>query len=207
VLKLRSQKCSAIVLSCPFSRLMHGLATSQPVLKTGFFFAVKVSRQMKQIELRGKYGQGKFAIVDDVDYEHLVKIKWYANLDGYAVKRSRWSSESALMHRYLMGTPDGLQVDHINGDRLDNRRCNLRLCNTAQNNRNMRPGARKGSSRFKGVHWCTTRRKWCAMIKDDHRRYNLGRFSSEIEAARAYDRKASELFGEFFRPNFPEEAI
>lgn len=164
---------------------------------------------MKKIELRGKRGEGKHAIVDDEDYDFLIQYKWYANLDGYAVMNHFLleDGQSALMHRLLMGTPYNLQIDHINGDRLDNRRCNLRICNTAQNNQNMRPGARHGTSQFKGVHWCATRHKWCAMIKGDYRRYNLGRFDSEIEAARAYDRKAAELFGEFFRPNLPQESI
>lgn len=162
---------------------------------------------MKKIVLRGKYGFGKIALVDDEDYESLSIRKWWVNADGYAITRARRGrgSPMVLMHRLLLCPPANLQVDHINGNRLDNRRCNLRLCNTAQNNQNMRPGAREGSSRFKGVHWHKEARKWCATIKGKDRRYNLGLFPNEEDAARAYDRKAAELFGEFFRPNLPEE--
>lgn len=158
---------------------------------------------MKRIEMRGKHGVGKVAIVDDEDYELLSSRKWWANADGYAIARagSGRKSPSILMHRLLLNPPRHLQIDHINGNRLDNRRCNLRLCNTAQNNQNMRPGARKGSSQFKGVHWCNERHKWCATIKGANRRYNLGRFDNEEDAARAYDCKAAELFGEFAKFN------
>lgn len=161
----------------------------------------------KAVYFSGEKGKGKFAIVDDADYELVKNIRWFMNNDGYAIGRAVRGSggKNKLMHRFIMDAPPEFQVDHVNGDRLDNRRENLRFCDTRLNNRNMRPGARGGSSRFKGVHFCNEKKKWTATIKGVDRRYHLGRFDDEIEAARAYDAKAKELFGEFFRPNLPEE--
>jgi AP2 domain/HNH endonuclease len=164
----------------------------------------------KQVWLSGGKGAGKFAVVDDADYDLVSSRLWQLNADGYAMgyvgyDKVKKRGITKLMHRFIMNAPDGTQVDHIDGDRLNNQRSNLRFCDTRLNNRNMRPGARKGTSQYKGVAYDRSRSKWMAMVKDENRRYNLGRFTTEIEAARAYDRKAKELFGEFFRPNLPEE--
>lgn len=158
----------------------------------------------QKVYLNGKAGAGKYALVDDKDYELVSRYRWFLNQDGYAISgRKRRSDKSILMHRMVMNTPTGMLTDHKNQDKLDNRRENLRICNTSENNRNMRPGARGGSSRFTGVYFCKTRKLWVAMIKGESKRYNLGRFATEIEAALAYDRKAYELHGEYFSPNLP----
>ena len=104
-----------------------------------------------------------------------------------------------------MQAPDGMVVDHIDGNSLNNRRSNLRICTPRQNTAN-RAKTRNGTSRFKGVHFCTRDRKWRAQIGVDGARRFIGDFDDEVEAARAYDRKAAELFGEFAYLNFPEEA-
>ncbi|MCP4571462.1 MAG: endonuclease [bacterium] len=108
------------------------------------------------------------------------------------------------MHRLVMRAQPGTIVDHINGDRFDNRRVNLRFCTNAENLRNM--AIRGGSSRYKGVHLCPTHRgkkKWRAQINRRGRRTFLGYFRTEAEAARCYDFAAVECFGEFARLNFP----
>jgi hypothetical protein len=89
------------------------------------------------------------------------------------------------MHREVLGlaADDSRVVDHVNRDRLDNRRSNLRLLSAAENAQNQGP-ARGSTSRFRGVHWCASRRKWVARVKIDGRHRNLGRFDDELEAAR-----------------------
>ena len=104
------------------------------------------------------------------------------------------------MHNVIAGAP---QVDHVNGDGLDNRRANLRPASTAQNARNRsRPSTNR--SGFKGVSWVRDRGHWRAGIKVDGRSLNLGSFADPVEAAKAYDEAARRLHGKFARPNFPE---
>ncbi len=93
-------------------------------------------------------------------------------------------------------------IDHINGDRSDNRLCNLRSCTVAQNSQNKLVLA-SGSSRFRGVSWNVSKRKWQAKIRANGRIIHLGRFHDEIAAARAYDAAAREFHREFAIVNFP----
>jgi hypothetical protein len=110
------------------------------------------------------------------------------------------NGKSVAMHRMLMSPPRGMLVDHIDGNGLNNCRSNLRLCTRKQNRRNTRPQHK--SSRFLGV----IRRgyRYLAKITHNGRTQHLGTFTNEIEAARARDRKARELFGEFAWLNFPD---
>lgn len=143
--------------------------------------------------------QGKVALVDEQDYERVAVLKWHAR----RTKRNYWYAVASpaqnihvYMHRVILGCQPGQQVDHINHDGLDNRRRNLRLCSHSQNLANSRP-RRNTSSRFKGVSWDTYYKCWRARICHNERKHHLGRFDSEEEAARAYNVKAQELFGEF----------
>ena len=95
-----------------------------------------------------------------------------------------------------------LIVDHINGNVLDNRRCNLRLCTRAENARNVKK-SKSNTSGYVGV--TKEGRKWLATVRLNHKTYRLGRFEDKVEAARARDRKAIELHGEFASLNFPRE--
>ncbi len=106
------------------------------------------------------------------------------------------------MHRLIANAPAHLLVDHIDHDGLNNRKANLRLCSIAQNNQNSRPN-RNAASKYKGVSWAQSCRKWFARIRPNRKTIYLGLFTDEIEAALAYDRKAKELFGEFAYLNFP----
>ena len=103
------------------------------------------------------------------------------------------------MHRHILSAPAHLTVDHINRNRLDNRRCNLRLCTVAENNCN-RFVVLSPTSRFKGV----TRRDnlWVASIHPSGNRLRLGSFAVEEDAARAYDVAAKKFYGEFACCNF-----
>jgi hypothetical protein len=148
--------------------------------------------------------KGKFAIVDAADYERVSRYKWCASGSGdrwYAVRNDRGRHVS--MHRFLIGAPKGMVVDHIDGNGLNNRQNNLRICTQRQNLYNSRPKGK--SSRFKGVCRDKNRGRWIVLISNGERSIHVGRFDDEVQAARAYDRKAFELFGEFAYLNFPDE--
>ena len=185
----------------------------------------------------------KFALIDEEDYEKVVEAvtslrkdgtprkgtgKWYAHNPQphlgdytYAFDGERRKS----IHRVVMGNPEGMDVDHINGDRLDNRKANLRVCTKSQNSQNkkLRSDSKSG---FKGVRLCPEHKKkytskktgqtyvrvsknkkpYQAYIRPPQSRsIKLGCYATAEEAARVYDKKAIELFGEFAYLNFPEE--
>ncbi len=138
--------------------------------------------------------QDKIAIVDDADLPLVESYTWSSQQvrhHWYAVsgRRRIW------MHRLILDAPQGLQVDHIDGDGLNNQRSNLRLVTQAQNQQNRRTP--RGTSRFKGVSWRKNQQRWRATIKLDGKTKELGNFQNETEAARAYDRAASEHYGSF----------
>lgn len=147
--------------------------------------------------------QGKIALVEDSDYETYSRLNWYAKQYGntwYAVRQEE--QKTVYMHRKIMGVIDGMIiVDHINGNGLDNRRSNLRKCTRSENQRN-RPRTKANTSGYKGV--CFTDGKYRAQIQYAGKTINIGAYSTADEAARAYDKKAAELFGDFAYLNFPE---
>lgn len=146
-------------------------------------------------------GNGQFAIVDDEDFDLVSRYKWHFlpspnSKDGYAVTKMR-------MHRLIINAPPNMFVDHINGDPLDNRRCNLRLCTNAQNQQNT--ASRGGSSRHKGVSFNKKSGKWLAAFLFEGRRYYCGLWKDEDEAARAVDKKRGEVCGTFASKNLMNE--
>ena len=155
--------------------------------------------------------QGKFAIVDDADFDWLSQWKWSYNAHkrtDYAVRAiGRHTDQVTIyMHRIIANPPSGKETDHINGNGLDNRRCNLRACTRSQNHMNRRKQA-NCSSQYKGVSWDKARQKWWVQISKCHGGiHRIGRFDDEEKAARTYDRFALEYFGTFAHLNFPEEA-
>jgi len=150
--------------------------------------------------------QAMFAILDDEDFERVAPHKWRflgnpGGLRRYAV--CDHNGRLLYMHRLVANAPPSMDVDHVDGNGLNNRRANLRVCTRQQNLRNMRPrGGRY--SRFKGVAWDKNAGHWLAGICVDQRRCYLGCFREEIEAAQAYDKAARAVFGAFARLNFPE---
>lgn len=169
---------------------------------------------MKEIELSNR--PGTFAIVDDDDYEAVRRVKWSNNNCGYV------QSTRGTLHRFVMKAIKGQEIDHINRNKLDNRKDNLRFCTRSENCRN-RPDfkgntqelqsirklgrgiiqrRRPNASGYHGVSKNGT--KWSSTIGQHNKRYHLGCFSTAEEAARAYDRKAIQLYGKHAKLNFPE---
>jgi len=149
---------------------------------------------MKEIPLT----KGKVALVDDADYDALMVRSWCYD-KGYAWAKIDGRKQS--MHRFLMDAKQGIDVDHINGNGCDNRRCNIRLATRSENNINRhRPSRRsKTSSQFNGVRWHPRDKKWYAALGKQH----LGCFNSEVEAAKAYDLAVKTQYGRFANLNLP----
>ena len=148
--------------------------------------------------------KGKFAIVAAADYERLNRYKWtLSEANGTCYARRQTRGRTILMHREVMHAPDGMMVDHIDRNGLNNHPRNLRLCTARQNAYNSISA--HGTSQYKGVSWDIAAGKWRATINCQGQHYHLGLFDTEIEAARAYDQKARELFGQYAYLNFPEE--
>ena len=152
-------------------------------------------------------GQGLAAQVDEQDAERVRAYRWHPSPQAtttYAVTRVDQDGKrtSIYMHRLIMQPQAAQQVDHINGNGLDNRRSNLRVCSIQQNRRNT--GNHDGStSRFKGVYWKKSIGRWVARISVEGKQKHLGYFRDEEEAARAYDKAARIAYGEYARLNFP----
>lgn len=147
--------------------------------------------------------RGLVAVVDDGDYESLSAHKWSAVPHGYCFYAMRSEGvrphrRTVYMHRAILGAPRGVQVDHVDGDGLDNRRGNLRAATQSQNNLNRRIG-KNNRSGYKGVLWFPRTGRWQAVIKVNRSRRHLGYFSTPKEAHEAYCAAAKELHGEFAR--------
>lgn len=165
---------------------------------------------MKKIPLRGKYGDGKFALVDDEDSEKANCHKWYLTggpRGGYVRTTVYLGGGHAHPHHKLLGlhqlvmnAPDGVLVDHIYGDKLDNRKSQLRLCTNAENCRNV-PAPRHNTSGYKGVSFHKVTGKWSASIRLNKKSKHIGIYLTPKEAARAYNKVALEQWGEFAHLN------
>lgn len=143
--------------------------------------------------------------MDNADLALIGGFAWRRIGNGYV--QAQRSKLYVYMHRLIAGAgPDEL-VDHMNGDRLDNRMCNLRIATSSQNGANRTGDRRKlgTSSGYKGVSWDKQRRKWVASIHIHGKTVALGRYEVEADAARAYNDKALATWGEFARLNEVEE--
>lgn len=156
---------------------------------------------MKEIPVYKKNQIVAFAIVDDTDFEKLSSYKWTLQSRGYV---KTWDGDKAVyMHRLILDCVHGEEIDHINKNKLDNRRGNLRLCTRSQNNANRNIiSERDNGSVYKGVRWDEDRKKFLARIGVNGKTINLGRYKNEIDAARAYDLAALKYYGEYASLNF-----
>lgn len=165
---------------------------------------------MKCIELT----QNRYAIVDDEDFEELSQYKWhYAKgsygREGYAKRdiylgggRKNAKLKTIWMH-HIINVPKGMLVDHINGDRLDNRRSNLRICTPSQNQQNRK--IQKSLSGFKGVSFRSRKNCWEVNITINGKAIYIGSSKDKVMAAKMYDKAANNYFGSFARLNFNQE--
>lgn len=139
---------------------------------------------MKEIKLT----QGKVTKVDDSDYGWLTEMsKWQFDRYAFCTRKVNGKYKSIRMHRLIMDPPDGMVVDHINGDKLDNRRENLRVVSQRENaiNRHVPPGSSTG---LYGVYWDNSKRKWRAMLGQTI----IGRYETPEIAAAAYNKFVAE---------------
>jgi len=152
----------------------------------------------KHIPLFGKYGQGLFAVIDDEDFDKVNQYRWHLGNNGYikTFVGGRKHAKCILLHRLIMDPADDLEVDHRDGDKLNNCRANLRISTRNQNARNLRRH-KQFSSRFKGVSWNSGDQLWDARIQVNLKTIHLGQFPSEIQAALAYNEAALQHFGEY----------
>lgn len=158
---------------------------------------------MKEIQL----SRGLFALVDDEDYSVLINWKWYADSarNTFYAKRSihnpTGKGTTQKMHRLILGITDPkIQVDHIDGNGLNNQRSNLRICQQGENSRN-RKGNKSATSKYKGVFLHSKNKNWNAQIRCGSKKIHIGAFNTEDEAALAYNEAAIKHHGAFAKLN------
>ena len=139
---------------------------------------------------------GTVVQIDEKDALKFVGVAMWMTSHGYVRIQGRNGLRNRYLHREIMGADDSTVVDHINGDKLDNRRQNLRLCTQQQNCLNSRLRSNNVSG-VKGVYWCNKRLKWTAQISINKKTFSLGRFADFESAVQARLEKEKELFGNF----------
>lgn len=151
--------------------------------------------------------QGMVAMVDDEDFEYLNQWKWFALKCKGPVYAARNQGQKQggkhkiiLMHRLILNVPKNKEIDHKDGDGLNNLRSNIRICNHQENHFNSRSRINT-SSMYKGVYWDGRRKRWRARLGIEGKMKHIGYFNDEIQAALAYNHTATIYFGEFARLN------
>jgi hypothetical protein len=161
---------------------------------------------MKEIQLT----QGKVAYIDDDDFDRVSKYKWRAykcRYTYYAITRYEHTPpySQVSLHRFLMDCDKDKVVDHIDGDGLNNQKSNLRIVSIQQNCSNRINLMKNNTSGYRGVYWKLPHKRWNSCIRFKGKLFYIGNFNTPEEAARAYDKKAKELFGEYCgKLNFPD---
>lgn len=150
---------------------------------------------MKKIKLT----KNKYAIIDRDDYNLVNTFRWHFS-NGYALKNKTKDNKYRLMHRLILDANPNETIDHINGNGLDNRRRNLRICSQGQNTKNSSKH-KDGTSMYKGVHFHKPSGRWRAQICVNYQRISLGCFKSQMDAAIAYDLAALRYHGAYCRLN------
>ena len=143
------------------------------------------------------------AIVDEDDYYQLIDLSWHMNADGYVC--SAVNNKMVQMHRFIMKFPAGKKVDHINGKKYDNRKCNLRITDAIGNGQNKQVSKNKTSSKYKGVFYKKDIKKYQTKLIVNKKDVYLGSYDTEIEAAVVYDKYIIHNNHEFFPLNFPNK--
>lgn len=154
------------------------------------------------LPIKTRDGKQFTVVIDDADELRVTQHKWYVSRakGGYLSVRREKSRKHIRLSWFIMGNPpSGFVIDHINGNSLDNRRSNLRIATYSQNCVNKKTFSH--TSRYRGVSWKKRNAKWVAQIKHNGRVEYIGLFHNELDAAIAYNNRASELFGDFARLN------
>lgn len=149
---------------------------------------------MKYIRL----STGDIATVDNADFNWLNQWNWHLSGAGYAMRSEL--GKSIYMHTLLSNGPKGMDTDHVDGNRLNNSRSNLRVCTRSQNMMNARKQS-NNTSGYKGVSWQKNAKKFSAYIQVGGKKKHLGLFTNAIEAAKAYNNAALDHFGGYCRLN------
>jgi hypothetical protein len=153
-----------------------------------------------------RLSDGNIAVCDGSEFEKVSLHKWTSYKGKYAFYTNNSKKENVRLHNYIFGIlPNNYVVDHINGNGLDCRSVNMRIATHKDNNMNRI--SKSHTSQYKGVSWDLSRNKWIVSIQTDGKTIHIGRFDDEIEAAKAYDRKAWELFGQYAKLNFPNDEL
>lgn len=163
--------------------------------------------KMDELSITLELNNGGEVILDRNDYERIKDFNWFRSSHktvSYAVVclKTERGWRSVRMHRYITNCPSTQEVDHINNNGLDNRRCNLRVCDPTDNCKNRRLRS-DNTSAYKGVHQRYNGR-WQARIVLDGKRISLGHFASALEAAKAYNQAAICHYGEYASTNFTD---
>jgi len=155
---------------------------------------------MKKIALGGKRGQDKYLLIDNEKYDLVKKYSWYLSSYGYAIAHHLGKGKNykkIYAHLLIINCPKGMEIDHINHNKLDNRRRNLRICTRSQNQMN-KIKLKNNISGFTGVIWDKQNKKFRAQIQVNKKHFHLGLFETKEQAAEIYNQKAKYLFGQFF---------
>ena len=155
---------------------------------------------MKLIDISSPKYPNAFAMVDDADFDWLNQWKWCLNAQLYVIKSAGIKNKKIRMHRLILNPPIGMFCDHIDGNKRNNQRNNLRICSISENGMNSKKRS-NSESKFKGCRYNKINKNYNAEIKAKNKRIFLGCFKTEIDAALAYNEAAKKHFGEFARIN------
>lgn len=174
----------------------HGKIFGNPAQSRRDPNIIEICNDECRIHLHDRYGFTKqIAVIDAGDYQKIADYKWTLNNYGYAA--ARIEKQRVLLHRMVMPPcPAGYEIDHIDRDRLNNKKSNLRVVSRGQNTMN-RPGDVGCTSQYKGVCWSHKKQKYVAQIAKEGKHYFIGHYDSEIMAAKAYNKVANKLFGKY----------
>ncbi|TFB85819.1 hypothetical protein E3O44_12520 [Cryobacterium algoricola] len=153
-----------------------------------------------KIPLGGR-AMGTFGLADVIHLESIAGHKWHVDTGGYVIRNAIPRGRSVYLHDVVVGEKNGLVVDHIDGNKLDNRCANLRLVPRGKNNINRAKISRSKPSQYKGVFWAKANNKWLVKIGHDHQYTHIGYFDNEVDAAMAYNSAAKKYHGIYARLN------
>ncbi len=177
-------------------QVLHCFTYAQRLPPLGISYFTKMA---KEIQLTNQI----FTIVDDEDFEYLNQWKWYllkSKTNYYAIRTSRPENKLIQLHRVVIQAKKGEIVDHVNRNKLDNRKSNLRICTISQNNQNRKIN-KLNKSGFNGVSWNSNNKKWVAQIAYNNKKVHIGFFNDPIQAAKAFNEAALKYHGEFANLN------